>query len=210
MARDTGFEPATSESTVATSNRASAIRRLLLTAAVATAVAALAAWLTARGDVSLARDLSGRVPRLAFADGQTAGADVIVGSACGGTAMRIIPIVALALYLAAGLAVAQSPSGGQETVYRPGNGVTVPKVVKEVKPAYTAQARRAGIQGVVGLECVVEKDGHPDEIRVTKALDPGLDEEAVKALRLWRFEPGRKDGNPVRVRIEIEMTFTLR
>jgi TonB family protein len=124
--------------------------------------------------------------------------------------MKSASMLALALYLAAGPAAAQGPSGGQDTVYQPGPDVTPPKVVSEVKPAYTAEARRAGIQGVVGLECVVEKDGHPGEIRVTKALDPGLDEEAVKALRRWRFEPGKKDGKPVRVRIDIEMTFTLR
>lgn len=124
--------------------------------------------------------------------------------------MKSVSILALALYLAAGPAAAQGPSGGQDTVYQPGHDVTPPKVVRQVKPAYTAEARRAGIQGVVGLECVVEKNGLPGEIRVTKALDPGLDEESVKALRHWRFEPGRKDGNPVRVRIDLEMTFTLR
>ena len=124
--------------------------------------------------------------------------------------MKSVSMLALAVCLAAGPAAAQGSSGGQDAVYQPGHDVTPPKVVRQVKPAYTAEARRAGIQGVVGLECVVEKDGRPGEIRVARALDPGLDEEAVKALRQWRFEPGRKDGKPVRVRVELEMTFTIR
>jgi TonB family protein len=95
-------------------------------------------------------------------------------------------------------------------VYKPGNGVSAPVLVREVKPQYTAEAKRAGIQGVVTLECVVETDGRVGEVTVTKPLDEGLDQEAAKAARQWRFEPGKKDGKAVRVRIELEMTFTLR
>ncbi len=95
-------------------------------------------------------------------------------------------------------------------VYKPGDGVTAPVLVKDVKPQYTSDAKDAKIQGTVVLECVVKTDGTVGEIKVTRALEPGLDEEAVKALRQWRFEPGTKDGKPVPVRITLEMTFTLR
>jgi TonB family protein len=99
-----------------------------------------------------------------------------------------------------------------QSIYRPGNGVSLPKVVKEVKPAYTAAAMKAKIQGSVWLECVVGVDGTISEVIVTRSLDAeyGLDAEAVRAARQWTFEPGRKDGKPVPVRITIELTFTLR
>ena len=95
-------------------------------------------------------------------------------------------------------------------VYKPGEGVLTPVVVREVKPQYTARANDAKIQGVVELACVVETDGSVGDVTVTKPLDEDLDQEAVKAARQWRFEPGKKDGKAVRVQITLEMTFTVR
>jgi TonB family protein len=96
--------------------------------------------------------------------------------------------------------------------YRPGNGVTTPVLVREVKPNYTADAMRAKIQGVVWLEAVVMTDGSVGQVRVTRSLDPtfGLDQEAEKTVRKWVFRPGTRLGQPVPVLIEIEMSFTLR
>ena len=100
----------------------------------------------------------------------------------------------------------------QATIYRPGNGVSLPIVVKEVKPVYTAAAMQAKIQGTVWVECVVNETGDISDVRVTRSLDTeyGLDEEAVRAASQWKFKPGQKDGKPVAVRITIELTFTLK
>jgi TonB family protein len=97
-------------------------------------------------------------------------------------------------------------------IYRPGSGVSLPEVITEVKPQYTADAMRAKVQGVVWLECIVMPDGSVGNIKVTKSLDSvfGLDQEAVKAARRWRFKPGIREGQPVPVIITIELTFTLR
>jgi protein TonB len=96
---------------------------------------------------------------------------------------------------------------------RPGNGISSPRLIKEVKPNYTADAMRAKIQGIVTLEAVVLPDGSVGPVRVTRSLDPtfGLDQEAERTVRLWRFAPGtNRLGQPVPVLVEIEMTFTLR
>ena len=95
-------------------------------------------------------------------------------------------------------------------VYKPGPDVTAPRVLQEVKAAYTDAARQAGIQGTVGVECVVLPDGTVGRLRLTRRLDPGLDVEAVKALRRWRFAPGLRDGQPVPVQVTIEQVFTLK
>lgn len=97
-------------------------------------------------------------------------------------------------------------------VYRPGAGITLPTVLREVKPAYTADAMRAKVQGSVWLECIVMPDGSVGEVKVTRSLDPifGLDQEAIKAAKMWRFRPGMRQGEPVPVIITIELTFTLR
>jgi periplasmic protein TonB len=96
--------------------------------------------------------------------------------------------------------------------YRPGSGVTSPRVLEEKKPSYTADAMRAKVQGAVWLECIVMPDGTVGNVRVTRSLDSvfGLDQEAIKAARQWKFVPGMREGKPVPVLITIELTFTLR
>jgi protein TonB len=97
-------------------------------------------------------------------------------------------------------------------VYRPGSGVTVPRVLREVKPQYTSDAMRAKVQGTVLLQCVVKPDGSVGDVQVVRSLDSafGLDQEAIKAARQWRFAPGTRLGEPVPVLVTIELTFTLR
>jgi TonB family protein len=100
----------------------------------------------------------------------------------------------------------------QSEVYKPGNGITLPVVLREVKPQYTAAAMQAKIQGSVWLECVVGETGDIVDTKVTKSLDTeyGLDQAAIDAASQWKFKPGLKDGKPVAVRITLELTFTLK
>ena len=97
-------------------------------------------------------------------------------------------------------------------VYRPGNGVTLPRIIREVKPQYTSDAMRAKVQGSVFLQCLVRPDGSVSDIQVVRSLDStfGLDQEAIKAARQWRFAPGTRLGEPVPVLISIELSFNLR
>jgi TonB family protein len=106
---------------------------------------------------------------------------------------------------------AQQGQQGQH-VYAPGNGVSLPVVIKEVHPVYTSEAKAAKLQGTVAMECVVGLDGTANDITIIRSLDDtyGLDDQAVRALKEWRFKPGRKAGEPVAVRVTIEMTFTLK
>ena len=96
--------------------------------------------------------------------------------------------------------------------FRPGNGVLMPEVINEVKPSYTADAMRQKIQGIVMVEAVVMTDGSVGQVQVIRSLDGtfGLDQEAIKAVRRWRFKPGTRFGQAVPVLVEIELTFTLR
>jgi periplasmic protein TonB len=98
------------------------------------------------------------------------------------------------------------------TVYEPGNGVSLPTVIRDMKPSYTPQAIAAQIQGTALLSAVVLADGTVGEVTVIRSLDTqyGLDAQAVSAARQWLFNPGTKDGVAVAVRVTIEFTFTLR
>ena len=99
-----------------------------------------------------------------------------------------------------------------EGVVRPGGSVSSPEIIKEVRPDYTADAMRAQVQGVVEVEAVVQVDGTVGLVRVVRSLDKehGLDDQAVKAVKQWRFRPGKKDGVAVPVLVSIELTFTMR
>ena len=119
-------------------------------------------------------------------------------------------LTAAGVVLAVGAAAAAQDAGG---VYKKGDdGLTMPAVIRWVKPSYTDAAKRERIQGSVMVEAVVLKDGKVGDVTVTRSLDQvyGLDEQAVKTARRWLFKPGTRNGNPVPVRVEIEFTFTLK
>ena len=117
---------------------------------------------------------------------------------------RILVTVILAL-------AAIAPVVDQE-IFTPKDGVTLPTPVRSVKPGYTAAAMEARIEGTVLLNVVVLDNGNVGEVKVAQSLDVeyGLDTQAVEAAKQWVFKPGTKDGKPVAVRVELQMTFTLK
>ena len=94
-------------------------------------------------------------------------------------------------------------------VFHVGGGITPPRVVYSPQPKYTEEARKAKYEGTCTLGMVVETDGHPSNVRVLKGLGKGLDEEAIGAVKNWKFEPALKEGHPVRVEIAVEVEFHL-
>jgi TonB family protein len=84
-----------------------------------------------------------------------------------------------------------------------------PKLIHEVKPSYTIEALRRGVQGLVNMEVVVLPDGSTGPVRVIRSLDPDLDLSAIAAIRAWRFKPAVLNGQGVPVLVEVEITFTL-
>ena len=95
-------------------------------------------------------------------------------------------------------------------VFKPGAGVTLPKVISEARPNYPEEAQARGMHGTVLLSCVVLTDGTVGSLRVNRGIDTALDDEAMKALKQWRFKPGSKDGKAVPVQIDVEISFGLR
>ncbi len=94
--------------------------------------------------------------------------------------------------------------------FRPGSGIQPPRLLDEVKPDYTEEARRRGLEGEVVLEIVVRPDGRVGDVRVMKGLGSGLDQQAVQAVRRWRFAAATRKGQPVAVVVEVAVEFQLR
>ena len=110
-----------------------------------------------------------------------------------------------------GIGPGEGPGVGD--VYESGvGGVSEPKLIYEVKPNFTVDAMRGKIQGVVVMDVVVLRDGRvdPARIRITRSLDRGLDQQAVIAVRQWRFSPSVRLGQAVASRVIVEVSFTLR
>ncbi len=93
--------------------------------------------------------------------------------------------------------------------YRVGGGVSAPRPIYDPDPEYSEEARHAKYQGTVLLWVVIGPDGGPRHIRVQRSLGMGLDEKAIEAVRKWKFEPSMKDGYPVAVQVNIEVSFRL-
>jgi TonB family protein len=88
-------------------------------------------------------------------------------------------------------------------------GVTLPRPLKTAKPFYPREAHGAGIQGVVGLELVVEATGSVGDVRVVKPLHPDLDEAAIASARQWQFTPGTSAGQSIPVIVTMDVSFRL-
>ena len=82
-------------------------------------------------------------------------------------------------------------------------------MIRKVEPDYTEKALKAKLQGVVTLAVEVWQDGKTHNIRVLRGLGMGLDEKAIEAVEQWVFEPGRKNGQPVKVAAQIRVSFRI-
>jgi TonB family protein len=90
---------------------------------------------------------------------------------------------------------------------RVGPGVTPPRIVRRV-PVSNVRGAGSGMHaGAVILDVVLREDGTPRVVRIVRSLESGLDREAIRAFEQWRFSPAMKDGSPVKVRLNAEVTF---
>jgi TonB family protein len=91
------------------------------------------------------------------------------------------------------------------------DAVTRPEIVEyTTPPLYSDEARRRGIEGLVTVGAQVEIDGRVSAARVVQGLGFGLDQNALVALRQWRFRPGTRAGRPVAMNAEVDVEFSLR
>jgi TonB family protein len=90
---------------------------------------------------------------------------------------------------------------------RIGPGVVPPQVIHRVEPQ-SSTARSAKPSGAVILDAVIQEEGSPKIVRVIRSLDWELDEIAINALKQWRFSPAMKDGQPIKVRMNIAVNFS--
>jgi len=91
---------------------------------------------------------------------------------------------------------------------RVGGNIRPPTRVVDARPVYPAEARDAGVQGVVIIEAVIGKDGKVMAAKVLRSI-PQLDQAALDAVRQWEFTPTLVNDVPMNVMMTVTVNFTL-
>ncbi|HEX2834103.1 MAG TPA: TonB family protein [Thermoanaerobaculia bacterium] len=100
-------------------------------------------------------------------------------------------------------------AGSEQKPVRVGGNVLPPKIVTRVDPQYTEPARRAKIEGIVIIEAVIDRNGNVTEARILKPLSFGLDQQALKAILAWKFQPGTLNGQAIPVYYNLTVHFQI-
>ena len=94
-------------------------------------------------------------------------------------------------------------------LYNVGGGVSAPVVVHSVSAEFTEEARQANFQGSITIQLIVDAQGNPQNVHVTKHAGMGLDEKAIAAVRQYKFKPAMYQGHAVAVQIVVDVDFHL-
>jgi TonB family protein len=87
--------------------------------------------------------------------------------------------------------------------------IAAPHATYSPDPKYPKKERKARHQGTVILDLVIDADGSPRDIKVSRPLSPEFDEAAIDAMKKWKFSPASKDGQPLATQIKVEVSFHL-
>lgn len=100
-----------------------------------------------------------------------------------------------------------TPSPPEEGPVYVGGDVEPPEAIDAPRPRYPELALRAGRDGLVVLQAVIDRDGMVRDVRVLRGAPFGMAEAAVEAVRGWRFRPARRHGEPVAVYYQLTVRF---
>ena len=135
--------------------------------------------------------------------------------------VAVVAVVVCALLAGAGTAMALSfdvasqngsaAVAAHEMIYKVGGDVSAPVLTHSVDAEFPKNAgrktRKAGWHGISVISLIVNSKGMPESLNVERSLSPDFDKQAMDAVRLYRFKPAMKEGNPVAVSIKIEVNF---
>ena len=117
-------------------------------------------------------------------------------------------------------AASAEPNPDASGKYHLGAGVTAPKLLFAPDPEFTDEARHKRVEGVTVVSLTVDASGNPQDVRVARSMAEdvnkkfkhaamGLDQNAVEAVKQYRFQPGQFQGKPVPVEIQVSVNFRI-
>jgi|HubBroStandDraft_1064217.scaffolds.fasta_scaffold528243_2 TonB family protein len=117
-------------------------------------------------------------------------------------------------------AVSPKPNPDASGKYHVGDGVSAPKLLFAVDPEFTDQARHKRVAGTVVVALTVDTAGNPQDVRVARSMSQdvdkkykqialGLDDNAVAAVKQYRYQAAQFQGKPVPVEVEVKVNFRI-
>jgi TonB family protein len=88
-------------------------------------------------------------------------------------------------------------------------GMVAPKQLYSPEPEFSEKANLEKQQGNVDIDLVVGADGLPRKLQIACSSAPDLNDNAIAAVKQWKFAPATKDGIPVPVEVVVEVSFKL-
>jgi TonB family protein len=130
--------------------------------------------------------------------------DSQLGTLCVRVFFWTVLMISSALFAQQPNANTSAPDQAEQPItIKPGVNVRAPRLVYTRNPTMPEN----GLKGIVIIECVVGTDGRVHEPKLKRSLSPQNDASALEVIREWKFEPGRKDGKPVPVKLSIGVSF---
>ena len=99
-------------------------------------------------------------------------------------------------------------AGGMDAVFSMAELDQKPRAVFRPNPRYPEELQRQGVEGTVYVVFMVSKNGRVEKAKVQKSPHPAFAQEALEAIEKWKFEPGRRKGQPVPFRMRVPITFS--
>ena len=84
-----------------------------------------------------------------------------------------------------------------------------PQLLRRAEPQFSEEARKKKVNGTITISLLITEQGMPADVRVVRGLGYGLDENAVEAVKQYRFKPAMKDGRAIAQHISIEVSFHI-
>ena len=97
----------------------------------------------------------------------------------------------------------------EEAPRQVGAGVLSPKIIRQVPPRYPQAAVRSGVEGLVIVECIIDRNGSVKDARVLYSSNALFDDSAVDAVRQWKFSPGSYQGRAVATIFQLTVNFKI-
>jgi protein TonB len=116
--------------------------------------------------------------------------------------MKILKLVLMILFILSCTTIAQEKLDKMPSIK---GGIT--ELAKNIK--YPESAKKEGIMGKVMVKAIIDENGKVIETEVLKGVNAELDEAAVKAVKLTKFEAGVMDGKNVKAEVTIPISFKL-
>lgn len=86
---------------------------------------------------------------------------------------------------------------------------SVPRALASPRPAYPSIMRSRGKEGVVRLMITIDKRGNIENVQVLHSDHSRFKSAVMRVIHRWRFSPGKKNGQPVRVKMILPFRFDL-